>query len=137
IDCGDRGSLTLDAFLAETSTDGMIILHRGRKVLEHYANAMKADTPHILMSVSKSMLGLLAGALVSRGLLNPDHQVTDVIPEVAHTAYAGATIRQLLDMRTGILFDEDYMATSGAIVAYRKSTGWNPPAQGEPASDLR
>src|SRR6185295_2616599 len=83
IDCGDRGSLSLDAFLAETSTDGMIILHRGRKVLEHYANAMMADAPHILLSVSKCILGLLDGAHVSRGLLNPDHQVTDVIPAVA------------------------------------------------------
>jgi len=115
----------------------MVVLHRGRKVLEHYAGAMTSDTAHILMSVSKSMLGMLAGVLVVRGLLEPERRATDVIPELAGTAYQGATIRQLLDMRSGVAFDEDYLATSGPIVTYRKSTGWNPLAPGEAPSDLR
>jgi CubicO group peptidase (beta-lactamase class C family) len=70
-------------------------------------------------------------------MLDPERVVTDVIPELRDTAYAGATIRQLLDMRAGIAFDEDYLATSGPIVAYRRATGWNPLLPGEPASDLR
>jgi CubicO group peptidase (beta-lactamase class C family) len=134
---GGKGPLSLDAFLTETSTDGIVILHRGRKVFERYTNGMTDETPHILMSVSKSMLGLLAGVLIARGALEPDRPVTDLIPEVANTAYTGATIRQLLDMRVGIAFDEDYLATSGAIVAYRKATGWNPIAAGDELSDLR
>jgi CubicO group peptidase (beta-lactamase class C family) len=134
---GGKGPLSLDAFLTETSTDGIVILHRGRKVFERYTNGMTDETPHILMSVSKSMLGLLAGALIARGALEPDRPVTDLIPEVVNTAYTGATIRQLLDMRAGIAFDEDYLATSGAIVAYRKATGWNPIAAGDELSDLR
>ena len=40
----------------------MAIVHRGRLVFEHYANGMTAETPHILMSVSKSMLGLLVAS---------------------------------------------------------------------------
>jgi CubicO group peptidase (beta-lactamase class C family) len=52
-------AMGLDAFLLETDTDGMAILHRGRLVFERYANGMTDETPHILMSVSKSMLGLL------------------------------------------------------------------------------
>jgi CubicO group peptidase (beta-lactamase class C family) len=40
-------------------------------------------------------------------------------------------------MRTGVAFDEDYAATSGPIVEYRKSTSWNPLGPGETASDLR
>jgi CubicO group peptidase (beta-lactamase class C family) len=98
---------------------------------------MTWESPHILMSVSKSMLGLLAGALVARGLLDPERLVTDMIPELADTAYRGTTIRQLLDMRAGVAFDENYLATTGAIVAYRKSTGWNPLEPGETPSDLR
>jgi hypothetical protein len=60
-----------------------------------------------------------------------------VVPEVAGTAYEGAKVRHLLDMRTGIAFDEDYLATSGPIVEYRKSTNWNPLGPGEIPSDLR
>ena len=64
--------------------------------------------------------------MAARGELDPERPVTAYIPEVAGTAYRGATIRQLLDMRAGIAFDEDYLAASGAIVAYRKATNWNP-----------
>ncbi|OGA79886.1 MAG: serine hydrolase [Betaproteobacteria bacterium RIFCSPLOWO2_12_FULL_65_14] len=122
----------LDQFLEETSTDGIAILHRGRIVFERYANGMTPQTPHILMSVSKSMLGLLASMLD----LPPDRLVTDFVPELAQTAYRGASVRDLLDMRAGIAFNEDYLATSGPIVEYRKATGWNPLAGGEQPSDL-
>ena len=129
--------LMLESFLQETDNDGMVILHRGRMIYERYGHGMTDETPHILMSVSKSMLGLLAGALVERRALEPERQVTDVLPELAGTAYKGASIRQLLDMRAGIAWDEDYLAKSGPIVEYRKATGWNPLGAGERPSDLR
>src|SRR5437867_3039504 len=75
-----HGPLSFQAFLDETSTDGLVIVMNGRVVFEHYANGMTAATPHILMSVSKSLLGLLAGALAHRGDLPLDRPVTDVIP---------------------------------------------------------
>ena len=130
-------ALSFDAFLNQTSTDGVVIARRGQIVFERYANGMTAESPHILMSVSKSLLGLLAGILVARGDIEPDRPVTDVIPEVTATAYRGATIRHLLDMRAGIAFDEDYLATSGPIIAYRKAGNWNPLEPGEPPMDLR
>jgi CubicO group peptidase (beta-lactamase class C family) len=130
-------SLSLAQALEATTTDGLVILHRGAIVHEQYHFGMTAHAPHILMSVSKSMLGLLAGILVGRGVLDTDRLVTDIIPEVKETAWIGATVGQLLDMRVGIAFDEDYLATSGPIITYRKSTGWNPPGHGENASDLR
>lgn len=134
---GQGKPMSLARFLETTSTDGLVVLHRGAIVLEHYANGMTARSPHILMSVSKSMLGLLAAVLAGRGVLDPARQVTDIIPEVRDTAWAGARVSQLLDMRAGVFFDEDYLATSGPIVDYRKSTGWNPLGPGETASDLR
>src|SRR5258706_4493034 len=51
-----------ERFLADTDTDGIVALHRGKLVFERYFNGMSAETPHILMSVSKSLLGLVAGA---------------------------------------------------------------------------
>lgn len=124
--------LTLEGFLQETGTDAMAIVHRGKLVFESYANGMTDETPHILMSVSKSMLGLLVGAIG----LDVERQVTALIPELRDTAYRGATIRHLLDMRTGVAFEEDYLATSGPIVEYRKATGWNALEPGEQPSDL-
>jgi|OM-RGC.v1.002733419 CubicO group peptidase (beta-lactamase class C family) len=131
------GTASFREFLAATDTDGIVILRHGRLVHESYAHGMDAYTPHILMSVSKSLLGLLAGILIDDGTLDPDAPVTRYVPEVATTAYAGATIRHLLDMRVGVEFDENYLATSGPIIAYRKAQNWNPPEPGDPPSDLR
>ena len=114
-------ALGLEDFIRETDTDGMAIVHRGKLVFERYGNGMTEETPHILMSVSKSLLGVLTEAL---GL--EQRLVTDVVPELKNTAYRGATVRHLLDMRAGIVWDEDYLATSGPIVEYRQASGWNP-----------
>jgi len=132
-----RGPLSLGQFMEETSTDGLVVVADGRIAFERYAGQMTAESPHILMSVSKSMLGLLAGVLAQRGELEPDRPVGNLVPEVAKTAYCGATIRHLLDMRAGVAFDEDYLATSGPIVAYRKATNWTPLEPGDGPSDLR
>jgi CubicO group peptidase (beta-lactamase class C family) len=122
----------LETFLGETDTDGMAIVRRGRLVFERYANGMTDETPHILMSVSKSVLGLLVAEIG----LDVERRITDFMPELGATAYRGATLRQLLDMRAGIVWNEDYLASSGPIVEYRKATGWNPLAAGDTASDL-
>jgi CubicO group peptidase (beta-lactamase class C family) len=123
--------------MEKTDTDALVVLHRGRLVYEHYANGMTDQTPHILMSVSKSVLALLAGILAGRGELDPEALVTDYVPEVAGTAYADARLRDLLDMRAGVRFDEDYLATSGPIIEYRKATNWEPLGPGQAPSDLR
>lgn len=137
VTAGSSSVLTLNQALEATSTDALVVLHKGRIVFERYANGMAERSPHILMSVSKSMLGLVAGILADRGVLELSRLVTDIIPELKATAWAGATVGQLLDMRTGVAFNEDYLATSGPMIAYRKAVGWNPVAPGEAPSDLR
>ncbi len=126
-----------DDFLRQTDTDGLIVLHRGKVIIEIYRHGMGRATPHILMSVSKSLLGVIAGILVARGILDPSKPVTDIIPEIARSAYTGATIENLLDMRAGIQFNEDYLAGSGLIIEYRKAHNWNPLEPGDTPSDLR
>ncbi len=130
-------TMNLARYLQATDTDGWVVLHRGRIVGEHYARGMNVHTPHILMSVSKSVLGLIAAQLIEGGTLDPDQPVTALIPEVTDTAYRGATLRHLLDMRVGVFFDENYLATRGPIIEYRKAQNWNPLEPGEQPSDLR
>ena len=129
--------LSWNEFLTETHSDGLVILHQGKLVYETYANDLTLHAPHILMSVSKSVLGLLAGILEAAGVLDIAALVTDYVPELANTAYAGSTLRNLLDMRTGIFFDEDYLENTGPWIEYRKATNWIPHDPGEAPSDLR
>ena len=128
---------SLNQFVDETDTDGLVILHQGKIILERYGKGMTADTPHILMSISKSLTAIVAAILTEQGKLDPDQKVVSIIPELKDSVYSGATVRHVLDMRVGLDFDEDYLATSGPIVEYRKSTNWNPLGPGERASDLR
>ena len=137
IDDGQRGRISLDAFLSRTQTDAFVLVHRGRVLCERYANNMTPTSPHILMSVSKSMLGLLAGILAANGVLAIDAAAERYVPELRGSAFQGVIVRQLLDMRAGLAFDEDYLATAGPIVQYRKATNWNPLEPGETATDLR
>ena len=127
----------IDQFVDETDTDGLVILHRGKVILERYGNGMTSSMPHILMSVSKSLTGIVAGILIGQGRLDPERKVVSIIPELKSSVYSDATVRHVLDMRVGLDFDENYLATSGAIVEYRKSTNWNPLGPGESPSDLR
>ena len=141
IDCEDEGLMSLSGFCDYSQTDALLVLHRGKIVYEHYNNSMDRGmhrySPHILMSVSKSLLGIVTGILEEKGILDTSEEITTYLPELSGTAYLGATVRQLLDMRTGVEFDEDYLATSGPIVDYRKSTNWNPLEAGEKPTDLR
>ena len=136
-DTMDTSSLGLDNAMVSTDCDAIVVLHKDKLVHESYSNGMTSRDPHILMSVSKSMLGLVAGTLVERGELAENDLITKHLPEIENTAYAGATVRDLLDMRAGILFDEDYLATEGPIVDYRFAANWNPVPKDRVAADLR
>ena len=134
---GDGEPVSVAHMLDLTDTDAFLVLHRGRIVVESYRHGMHEATPHILMSVSKSVTAVVAGQLVGRGLLDPAAQVTDYLPEVSDSAFAGATLRDLLDMRAGVRFDEEYLAAGGPFVEYRIAMGWNPRPVGAEPTDLR
>lgn len=101
----DGSPLDLPGFLKATSTDALVILHQGRIVFEHYGHGTTRETPHIFMSMTKAMTGLLAGVLQRNGALDIEALVTTYIPELEPSAYRGATIRELLDMRTSVVLD--------------------------------
>jgi CubicO group peptidase (beta-lactamase class C family) len=133
----DGEPTTVGQALRATHTDAFVVLRRGRIAMEWYGHGMSAATPHIVFSVSKSICGTLGGILVDHGLLDPDDGVTDYIPELASSVYAGCTIRHLLDMAVGIAFNEDYEDPRGDVVRYRHAAGWDPLPAGEAPIDLR
>src|SRR6185312_936150 len=73
---------SVDVVLDATSTDGVVVVHRGRVVFERYAGETGPRTPHLLMSVSKSIVGCVVANLVERGHLARDRLITDHVPEL-------------------------------------------------------
>ena len=122
---GDR-ELSVADMLAETFTDGFLVLHRGQIVAEHYFNGMAQDVPHLLMSVSKSVTSAVAGVLAGRGELAVSAGVAEIVPELRGTSFQGATVQDLLDMRAGTRFDENYENVEADVRACEKVYLWRP-----------
>ncbi len=119
--------------LEETYTDGFLVLHRGAIVYERYFGAMTPRTLHLSQSVSKSIVGMTAGILIHRDLLNPKKLVSDYLPELAATAWKDATVQQVLDMTTGVKFNEDYTDPHSDIGQLDVASNWKPiPAGTDP-----
>ena len=92
---------TLAEMLAETSTDGFLVIQDGAVVTERYFDGMRETDTHLLMSCSKSLTSILFGVLAGRGLLAPEDLVTQHLPELAGTAWEGCRLQHILDMRAG------------------------------------
>ena len=120
------GRLTVDELLDATYTDGFLVIHQGRITTERYFNGLRPDVPHLLMSVSKSVTGLIAGALAGLELLDVMAPVEAIVPELAGTAFEGALVQHLLDMRAGIRFREDYDDPEAEIAVSDQVYGWRP-----------
>jgi hypothetical protein len=115
---GSDRRMTWQESLAANYTDGIIVLHRGRVVYERYFGVLKPDGQHGAMSVTKTFVGTLAAMLVAEGRLDPGRKVVDYVPELATSAFGDATVRQVMDMTTGIRFSEDYADPKAEVWAH-------------------
>jgi hypothetical protein len=131
-----QGSTTLAGLLARSCADGFLVLHRGRIVTEQYFNGMERDTPHLLQSVSKSVVGALVGVLVGGGWLAAIRHLVECLPELEGTSFEGATVRHLLDMTAGTRFSEDYDDPDSDVNLYESAAGWRPPPSDQCDLDL-
>jgi len=130
----DSSAGTVGDVLADTFTDAYLVLQDGKLVAEWYGPRGAPDRPHALMSVSKSVLGCVAAVLIDRGQLDPDREITAYVPELAVSGYAGATVRHVLDMRSGVRFGEEYANPHADIRRLDDWIGWRP---GGPDSEPR
>ncbi len=98
---------TLDEMLAETYTDGFLVITDGAVVAERYRDGMRDTDTHLLMSCSKSLTSLLCGVLVGQGRLRTDDPVVRHLPELAGTAWQDCRLQHLLAMRPGVAWEFD------------------------------
>lgn len=117
---------TVDALLDQTFTDGLLVLHQGRIVVEHYPAELTATGTHALLSVSKSLIGCVVGILMDQGAIDERANVTTYLPELLGCGYDGATVRQLLDMRSGIKYSEHYEDPGAEIAVVGQVVDWSP-----------
>ena len=120
------GDTTVGEIMDATATDGWAVAHRGSLVCEDYRGTMAADTRHLLFSVSKSMVATVVGALYAANALEIDAPVTRYVPALDNCGYSGATVRHLLDMRSGIAFSDNYLHPTAEVHVLDEAMGWAP-----------
>jgi len=126
----DGSAGTAGEVIADTFTDAYVVLQDGELVTEWYGSLGAPDQTHALMSVSKSVVGCVAAVLIDRGQLDAGRQVTSYVPELAASGYAGATVRHVLDMRSGVRFREEYSDPQADIRRLDDWIGWQPGGDG-------
>ncbi|MEM1231954.1 MAG: serine hydrolase [Pseudomonadota bacterium] len=100
---------TLDEYFEQQNTAGLVVVKDGAIVYERYALGNDQDSRWVSFSVAKSLVSLLYGVAVKDGLIRSlDDPVTDYLPALKNSAYSTATIRHLLQMASGVAWNEDY-----------------------------
>ena len=110
--------MTWEQSLSANYTDGMLIFHKGRVVYERYFGCLDPAGKHAAMSMTKSLTGLLAEILIAEGKLDSNALVTKYVPEVAKSAFGTATVREVMNMTTGIRYSEEYSDPNADVWKY-------------------
>ena len=120
---GKTEPMTWAQSLSANYTDGIVVLHKGKVVYERYMGALKPGGQHLAQSVTKSFFGLMGASLIAEGKLDENAKVTQYVPELKDSAFGDATIRQLLDMTTGLKYSENYADPKAEIWNHVRAGG--------------
>ena len=106
---GPGGPMREDQWEDASFTNAMLVIRDGRIIHESYRNNSSEMTHFISFSMAKSITSLLVGIALDKGFIqNIDQPATDYVPELKGSGYDGVTIRQLLQMRSGVDYEERY-----------------------------
>src|SRR5579871_2709764 len=107
---------TLDDYFQRTFVLGFLILHGNQIVLEKYFHDADRESRFLSNSVAKSIVSVLVGRAVEDGKI---HSVNDPVvrylPYLASSGYKDATIKNVLQMSSGVKFDEVYLSPESDI----------------------
>jgi CubicO group peptidase (beta-lactamase class C family) len=98
-----------DRFAEDTFTNALLVIRDGRIVFEDYRNKSAAETRFISFSMAKTITAMLVGIALDQGRIGSlDDLATKYVPELAGTGYDGVTLRQIMQMRSGVDYQERY-----------------------------
>jgi CubicO group peptidase (beta-lactamase class C family) len=122
-------SYSLADFVANNRVAGLLVLKNGQVAYEQYAYGHTRESKWTSFSVAKSVVSLLVGAAIRDGdIASINDPVTMYLPQLQGSAYEGVTVRHLLQMSSGVTWNEDYGDTQsdvGRIGAVMRDSGTN------------
>jgi CubicO group peptidase (beta-lactamase class C family) len=96
-------------YMSLNRVSGLLVLKNGKIAFERYELGNTETTRWMSMSVVKSISSTLVGVAIKDGYINSiDDPITKYLPKLNGSAYEGVTIRNLLQMASGVKWDETY-----------------------------
>lgn len=120
----EADTLTFDEFLvSEHSTAmGIVVLHKGKIVFERYPRMREFEKP-IYWSVAKVMPATVLRIMEERGEVDVNKAIDAYIPDLASSDFAGITVRNILDMATGLDCQDEYEDRQSCYYQYSMAIG--------------
>ena len=115
---------SIDNIAGQQYIDGLLILKDGDIVFEQYYGHLQPELPHLMNSVSKSVVALVAGKLAAEGVIDLSKPVSHYVPELAKSGYAPDSLQTVLDMRDGSDYSEDYPDFTTTFRLQDCAIGW-------------
>ncbi len=125
------------ALLTGRSEFSALVVAQGDKVvLSRHAADFPEDQPHSIQSISKMLMHLVAGRMISEGQFDTTKPTEHYLPDIG-SGYRGATVQDVLDMNVINHFSEDYYDPQADCYAEEEAMGWRLPPNGAPEPLLR
>ncbi|HEV3483342.1 MAG TPA: serine hydrolase [Candidatus Acidoferrales bacterium] len=109
---------SLQDYFERNFVTGFLVLRGNRIVVERYFHGADRNSRFVSQSISKSIISILIGAAVGDGMIKGvDDHVTTYLPYLSGGGYRDVTVKNLLQMSTGVNYSEDYQdPKSGAAL---------------------
>ena len=120
----ENQTFSIDDFTSKSANRGILVVKNGEIVYEHYSPGNDMDTRWVSFSVSKSVTSLLIGAAIEDGFIESvDEPVSNYLPRLRGTGYENVSIKNVLQMSSGIAWNEDYTDPGSDVARARGLTG--------------
>ena len=108
---------TMEDYLRQTNVVGLIVVKDDRILLEHYREGTHAKTKWVNFSVAKSVTSLLFGVAIQDGYIKSLHEmVSQHVPQLKGSVYDSVTLRDLLQMASGVAWNDDPRISESDLV---------------------
>ncbi len=105
----DDQTYTLATFLMQEPLMGLVVARDHALLYEHYADDHGPEALWVSFSVTKSVTSMLVGAAIADGFIDSiDDQVEAYLPRLRGTPYGAVKLKHILQMASGIAWNEDY-----------------------------
>jgi len=109
-------TIAISDWIKSSGTTGLVVLANGKLVFEDYYQGNDAQSQAISWSVGKSfVLALIGFALADGSISSLQDPVGDYVPLLRQSGYADVSIQDVLEMSSGIDFNEDYADPQSGI----------------------